>query len=1427
MKKLHILLFLLINCYISVYSAPGSTRELFAASDSLTTQANKAAKAGRYDIAIAISAENVTMLKKKLGGEHDFTAKALYDLGRFYALRGDWENAWKNANAAATMWKYLYDGNNINYAIALSDAAYYNARRGNLTYAREDADKSVKLAETLQCENMECYGGIVTNYAYTFMFPGEYKLTIETANKALTAIDKNQGPNTEEYSRALSLLAAATSRTSKNQDEAIGLAKAALDIQNRLLPEYNFERALTLNRLCLAHLRKSDSETALKYGMEAINIWDSLRTVPVEYEDCTWQMAILHNTNRNFEETLRLCNALIEHSKQANAVNSLNYANRLSLAAAALHGLGRDSEAVPLQEKSISVTEYVKSKEYPSLISAYYNLARYQLNAGNYKQAVQTQSRSVKISEKLYKGKKQHAEALSRLAAIHGAGGDYAAAVTSQSKSNELYSSLTDNNDFELMNGLNNLAAYQTRAGMDDAAYATELDILNRHAEKDTLNKNFVTALNNAAIYAKKIGHTTEAKELQRRSLKILKRLILPTEDEYIEALSMMINYCTEDNDYVTAAEIQREKTDAISNKWGKYSNRHANELETYASLLSINKHYDEAIKIQQEVIDVLGKIPENSDLMADAKSRLGSYYSLNGNFEEASRLSSEVTKQTESSAPTTKYAQELAQAATHQQLAGNNAEALRLSAQSLEVLEQTDAKGSQAHARALNDLAGYYAMVHDNKEAIKHARKAVEIYEALADTANLAIALNNLALFHARAKDYATVDSLNQMALQLQAFSTGENSVEYARILNNVATNKFNSDNVEEAIAMGEKAMSIFSNHNMDNTLEFANSLNNQSVYLLNADKPTEALDLINQALIIRKKVLGVNHPDYLHALVGLCSMLESNNQTEELVSRASESTGLITDMLRRQFMSLPAKERASYWNAWNIWYQNLMLKYTQENPVPQMIAAAYEGTIFAKGLMLNSECNLKDLIAESSSAEINNLYTRLQDIRTKLNELYDKPAETNIAQTDSLERMAAALERQLVSSSREYGDYTANLSVPASSVKANLHPGDAAVEFVSFRNGTDNQYYAFLLTAEDTVPKFIRIAPEKDIILAKNNRYELSRTVWTPIAEHLGTDTKQLFFAPAGELYSLPIEYLPDYANEHDYISSRWELHRLSSTRQIAQLQPAAPTSKAGIIGGLTYNTNGTPSPYDLPQTKTEAENIYSQLNPHISEVQLLTGNGGSENAIRGLAGKGYDLLHIATHGFCISEEDADYQACDIFHSNPVTEDHSEDNMLKRSGLMLHGAGPTLLGRGPKDRNNDGVLTAMEIARLDFRGLDLAVLSACQTALGDVTGEGVFGLQRGFKKAGTKSLLMSLWKVDDKATQLLMTRFYANLTSGMTKKASLTEAQQYLRTYTPDPQVYEDDEVFEGLEEEPIDEHPYSSPQYWAAFVLLDAIN
>jgi CHAT domain-containing protein len=133
----------------------------------------------------------------------------------------------------------------------------------------------------------------------------------------------------------------------------------------------------------------------------------------------------------------------------------------------------------------------------------------------------------------------------------------------------------------------------------------------------------------------------------------------------------------------------------------------------------------------------------------------------------------------------------------------------------------------------------------------------------------------------------------------------------------------------------------------------------------------------------------------------------------------------------------------------------------------------------------------------------------------------------------------------------------------------------------------------------------------------------------------------------------------------------------------------------------------------------------------------------------------------------------------------------------------LILAGAQKAWLGEPIPDNVEDGVLLAEEIATMDLTGTDLVVLSACETGLGEITSEGVFGLQRAFKKAGVQTLIMSLWKVDDNATSLFMRTFYKQWLGGKSKHAAFLDAQAAVRECK---------------------ESDYSNPYYWASFIMLD---
>ena len=309
------------------------------------------------------------------------------------------------------------------------------------------------------------------------------------------------------------------------------------------------------------------------------------------------------------------------------------------------------------------------------------------------------------------------------------------------------------------------------------------------------------------------------------------------------------------------------------------------------------------------------------------------------------------------------------------------------------------------------------------------------------------------------------------------------------------------------------------------------------------------------------------------------------------------------------------------------------------------------------------------------------------------------------------------------------------------------------------------------------------------------------------------------------------------------------KYNLYRLSSTKNIIELKANSKSDEINTIsailyGGIDYESkNSTISDitghfysqdristllsqsqhrafidsldlrglkiHYLPGTLKEVQNIKKIIDEKQYDAIIFSGSEATETTMKSLSLHTPQILHIATHGFYFTEDRAKKEDIGRFVVNHELKNSSiEDKSLSRSGVLFAGANLTINGQDVPMDADDGILTAQEVSQLDLRGIDLVVLSACDTGTGDIKqGEGVFGLQRGFKKAGARSILMSLWKVSDIATELLMTEFYKTLCEGNTKRESLRRAQKKVQNYKdPDGNLL------------------FQDPHFWAGFILLD---
>jgi len=356
----------------------------------------------------------------------------------------------------------------------------------------------------------------------------------------------------------------------------------------------------------------------------------------------------------------------------------------------------------------------------------------------------------------------------------------------------------------------------------------------------------------------------------------------------------------------------------------------------------------------------------------------------------------------------------------------------------------------------------------------------------------------------------------------------------------------------------------------------------------------------------------------------------------------------------------------------------------------------------------------------------------------------------------------------------------------------------------------------------------------------------YEL---VWQPIEKTLA-GVKTVYFSPSGLLHRIHLAAIP--TSETANLGDRFRFVELGSTRQLVVPSSAAASAGSGealLWGGIQYDMDSTAigaananlkndlartrgdlgfektdstsrlacqstdgsrggSWEYLPWTEKEIKAIAPILTAAGVKPTIQKGFAATEEAFKTIGSNGSGvkkpsprILHIATHGYFFPDpKTADGGRKAAEGSEPVFK--MSDHPMIRSGLLLAGSNQAWkTGKPLRPDLEDGVLTAYEISQMDLSNTELVVLSACETGLGDIQGnEGVYGLQRAFKIAGAKYLIMSLWQVPDFQTQELMTIFYQKWLGGkMPLPEAFRAAQQAMR------EKYE---------------HPY----FWAGFVLVE---
>lgn len=527
---------------------------------------------------------------------------------------------------------------------------------------------------------------------------------------------------------------------------------------------------------------------------------------------------------------------------------------------------------------------------------------------------------------------------------------------------------------------------------------------------------------------------------------------------------------------------------------------------------------------------------------------------------------------------------------------------------------------------------------------------------------------------------------------------------------------------------------------------------------------------------------------------------------------------------LMKQHIPYISSTEREGLWNPLSSLF-TMMTPYALEAKQTQTAFTknCYDALVMSKSFLLESERSMYDVIKRMGTSEDMRNYTTLASMKNQV-KVWEKDYNANADSILSVSRKISRLENLLANRCKGYSDGTDFMDVDYDAVKHALGQNEV-FDFISQTQG--RKYAAYIINKVQDYPQLKSLFTERqidslgivrpDMFYDKDYAHDVLQLLWEPLKTNIPVGTT-IYYVPSQLLFQISLESLP--LADGTLLGNHYNFVRLSSARELVKMKSKSNSNKANtavLYGGLQYDLETTAMAeeskkynlsnllalrgeiargdsvfHDLQGTKEEILKIEDLLKSNKWQVSSYMGKNGTEESFLNMHGKSPKLLHLATHGFYYTPNRAE----NVDYLKGYTD------AMSLSGLVLSGGNAAWLGKPLPKGVLGGILSANDIARLDLSNTDMVVLSACQTGQGKATSEGLYGLQRAFKKAGVGTIVMSLWNVSDKTTSEFMTTFYERLAdknNGWNKRKAFEEAKEIIRKKHPDP-------------------------FHWAAFVMLD---
>ena len=571
-------------------------------------------------------------------------------------------------------------------------------------------------------------------------------------------------------------------------------------------------------------------------------------------------------------------------------------------------------------------------------------------------------------------------------------------------------------------------------------------------------------------------------------------------------------------------------------------------------------------------------------------------------------------------------------------------------------------------------------------------------------------------------------------------------------------------------------------------------------------------------------KNIYGEQSLNYINSQIYLANAQGFAGHVKDGCDNYSSTVVNLKEIIKKRLPYMNTAEREGFWVPLSS-LLTYMTPYALKAELNQTeyTRTCYDALLLSKAFLLDSERSVYDIIQREGNGTDMQTYTNIALLNNQI-----KKWEKNYTQySDSIlvaSNRVAQLESTLMKRCASIGNITSFMDVDYDAVKEALGKNDVLLDFTDFVSEKDGRRYAtYIIDKEQKYPLLKPLFAESqidslgivrpDMFYDTDFAYDVIRLLWDPIKEHI-TEGATVYYVPSQMLFQICLESLP--LEDGTLLGDHYNFVRLSSARELVKKQKKINVTSAVLYGGLQYDlepefmaqnaqqydlsslmvmrgggiVRGDSVFRELPNSRIEVESIAEILRRSKFEVTSYVGMNGTEESFLNMHGKSPQILHLATHGFYYTPTQA----------NEIDYLKGYSDAMSLSGLIMSGGNAAWSGKKLPEGVLGGVLTANNISCLDFSNTDMVVLSACQTGQGNVTAEGLYGLQRAFKKAGVGTMVMTLWSVSDKVATEFMIKFYEMLAvNDWDKHKAFEQAKSFIRTN-------------------------YSDPYYWAAFVMLD---